>query len=107
MVTRYTNRVVTRWYRCPELLLGETNYGLVIDMWSIGCVFWELITGEVLFFGNDEKEVFLQICKKCGTPSEEEWPEMKNLKQYNNLYPQKNFEGELNFDIVSKKYNKF
>ena len=106
-IKRYTNRVVTRWYRSPELLLGETNYGPAIDMWSIGCVFWELLTGEVLFMGNNEKEVFLQICKKCGTPSEEEWPGMTKFKEYNNLYPQKKFECELDFGLISKKYNKF
>src|SRR5690606_10983117 len=46
---KYTNRVVTLWYRSPELLLGSTNYGPAIDMWSVGCVFSELLTGYPLF----------------------------------------------------------
>ena len=41
----YTNRVVTLWYRAPELLLGSTNYGPSIDMWSVGCLFSELLAG--------------------------------------------------------------
>jgi serine/threonine protein kinase len=45
----YTTRVVTLWYRAPELLLGFKNYNFGVDMWSIGCVFAELVTGQVLF----------------------------------------------------------
>lgn len=48
---KYTNRVVTLWYRSPELLLGATNYGTSIDMWSVGCVFAELLSGTALFKG--------------------------------------------------------
>jgi len=48
----YTNKVVTLWYRAPELLLGENNYGPAIDMWSVGCVFSELLTGQPAFKGK-------------------------------------------------------
>jgi serine/threonine protein kinase len=40
----YTNRVVTLWYRAPELLLGARNYTEAVDMWSVGCVFAEMVT---------------------------------------------------------------
>lgn len=49
---QYTNRVVTLWYRSPELLLGATNYGPAIDVWSVGCLFSELLTGIPLFRGK-------------------------------------------------------
>lgn len=39
----YTNRVVTLWYRAPELLLGARNYSETVDTWSVGCVFAEMI----------------------------------------------------------------
>ena len=39
----YTNKVVTLWYRAPELLLGSRNYTEAVDMWSVGCVFAEMI----------------------------------------------------------------
>jgi serine/threonine protein kinase len=51
---KYTYKVVTLWYRAPELLLGQSNYTSQIDMWSIGCIFAELLTGEVLFKGDTE-----------------------------------------------------
>ena len=43
-VYRYTNRVVTLWYRPPELLLGERNYGPPVDMWGCGCIMAEMWT---------------------------------------------------------------
>lgn len=45
----YTNRVVTLWYRAPELLLGAKNYCDTVDMWSVGCVFAEMVTQQVMF----------------------------------------------------------
>jgi len=46
---KYTTLVVTLWYRAPELLLGCNEYTSKIDIWSIGCIFAELILGEPLF----------------------------------------------------------
>jgi cyclin-dependent kinase 9 len=51
--TRYTNRVVTLWYRPPELLLGERCYGKAIDMWGAGCIMAELWTRDPLLKGNN------------------------------------------------------
>ena len=101
---RYTNRVVTRLYRAPELLLGETAYGSSIDVWSIGCVFWELLTGEHLFYGDTDQEVFLQICKKCGTPSETTWPGISKLCEYQKYMPQQKYDFFL--DKKCKRFNK-
>ena len=53
---QYTNEVVTIWYRCPELLIGETSYGSEIDVWSIGCIMTELITRNPLFPTDDENQ---------------------------------------------------
>ena len=44
IMVRYTNRVVTLWYRPPELLLGERNYGPAVDMWGAGCIMAEMWT---------------------------------------------------------------
>ena len=41
----YTVKVVTLWYRCPELLLGFRNYNFGVDIWSAACVFTEIVTG--------------------------------------------------------------
>ena len=60
---RYTNEVVTLWYRCPELLLGSTCYGSEIDVWSLGCIMVELITRRPLFPGDTDDNQ-LPIIKK-------------------------------------------
>jgi len=43
-----TNRVITLWYRPPELLLGAQSYGPAVDMWSAGCIFAELLLGKAV-----------------------------------------------------------
>ena len=52
---RYTNRVVTLWYRPPELLLGERNYGPAVDMWGAGCIMAEMWTRAPIMQGNTEQ----------------------------------------------------
>lgn len=49
-----TSRVVTLWYRPPELLLGSTDYGPSVDLWSVGCVFAELLVGKPILQGRTE-----------------------------------------------------
>lgn len=49
-----TSRVVTLWYRAPELLFGATSYGVAIDMWSAGCILAELFTGRPIMPGRTE-----------------------------------------------------
>lgn len=57
-----TNRVITLWYRPPELLLGTTKYGPAVDMWSVGCIFAELLHGKPIFPGKDEvADVFCRL----------------------------------------------
>ncbi|GKB05486.1 probable serine/threonine-protein kinase [Tanacetum coccineum] len=68
-----TNRVVTLWYRPPELLLGSTSYGTYVDMWSVGCVFAEFFIGRPLLKGRTEVEQLHKIFKLCGTPPDEYW----------------------------------
>ena len=52
----YTSKVVTLWFRAPELLFGQWNYGTPVDCWAIGCVFAELILAKwwALFNGDNE-----------------------------------------------------
>ena len=49
-----TSRVVTLWYRAPELLLGATDYGVGIDLWSAGCILAELLAGRPIMPGRTE-----------------------------------------------------
>ncbi|XP_016569912.1 protein IMPAIRED IN BABA-INDUCED STERILITY 1 isoform X2 [Capsicum annuum] len=72
-----TSRVVTLWYRPPELLLGSTNYGLTVDLWSTGCVFAEFFFGRPLLKGRTEVEQLHKIFKLCGSPSDDYWKKSK------------------------------
>ncbi|KAI4366840.1 hypothetical protein MLD38_022657 [Melastoma candidum] len=68
-----TNRVVTLWYRAPELLLGATDYGVGIDFWSAGCLLAEMYAGHPIMPGRTEVEQLHRIFKLCGTPQDDYW----------------------------------
>ena len=53
-VKNFTHEVVTLWYRAPDILLGSKNYSTSVDVWSVGCIFAEMITKKAIFMGNDE-----------------------------------------------------
>ncbi|GER31301.1 protein kinase superfamily protein [Striga asiatica] len=89
-----TSRVVTLWYRPPELLLGSTNYGEAVDLWSVGCVFCEIFLGKPLFKGRTEVEQLHKIFKLCGSPPNDYWKESK-LPLANMFKPQLPYESRL------------
>lgn len=72
-----TSRVVTLWYRAPELLLGATDYGVGVDLWSAGCIVAELLAGKPIMPGRTEVEQLHKIYKLCGSPSDEYWKKSK------------------------------
>ncbi|XP_071538686.1 uncharacterized protein Pitslre isoform X2 [Panulirus ornatus] len=75
----YTPIVVTLWYRAPELLLGSKQYSTHIDVWSVGCIFGELLGMEPMFPGKSEIDQLNKIFKDLGTPSEKIWPGYNQL----------------------------
>lgn len=109
----YSPQVATRWYRAPEILWGTQIYGPSIDMWSVGCVFAEMLRGVPLFAvskpknrpriqltskpflryptffmiaqGNTDIEQLALVIRTLGTPSSVDWPEVKNLPDYNKI----------------------
>ncbi|KAJ3692201.1 hypothetical protein LUZ60_012551 [Juncus effusus] len=83
----FTNRVITLWYRPPELLLGSTKYGPQVDMWSVGCIFAELLHGKPILPGKNEPEQLTKIFELCGTPDEVNWPGVTQMPWYNNFKP--------------------
>jgi serine/threonine protein kinase len=68
--SRFTDYVVTRWYRAPELLLGCRRYSSKIDMWAAGCILGELITRKPLFPGSDTSDMLVKLCAKLSPPTE-------------------------------------
>jgi serine/threonine protein kinase len=86
-VRGYSLDVVTLWYRAPDVLLGSRYYTSAIDMWSVGCIFAEMVTGHPLFTGQNEFDQLLRIFKVLGTPNEHTWPSMFELPGYRPNFP--------------------
>ncbi|XP_057772923.1 probable serine/threonine-protein kinase At1g54610 [Salvia miltiorrhiza] len=72
-----TSRVVTLWYRAPELLLGSTDYGVGIDLWSAGCLMAEMYAGRPIMPARTEVEQLHRIFKLCGSPREDYYRRFK------------------------------
>jgi len=83
----YTNEVVTLWYRPPEILMGVRDYLPAVDMWSVGCIFAEMVLGRPLFTGVSEVDQLFQIFSKLSTPNETTWPEFSTLPNVNFKFP--------------------
>ncbi|CDH55172.1 map kinase [Lichtheimia corymbifera JMRC:FSU:9682] len=108
-----TEYVATRWYRAPEIMLSFQNYTKAIDMWSVGCIFAEMLGGKPLFKGRDYVDQLNQILGILGTPDEEtlrrvgseraqvyirSLPHMPKIL-FQNLYPRAN---PLAIDLLNK-----
>ncbi|KAJ6226108.1 protein kinase shaggy-related [Anaeramoeba flamelloides] len=78
--------ICSRYYRAPELLLGATYYGKYIDLWSLGCIFGELLKGKPLFPGENTLDQLKLIMSLCGKPTHQDFLAMKS--QYSgNKFP--------------------
>lgn len=82
---KLTQLVVTLWYRAPELLLGAKTYDSKVDMWSIGCIFGEVLTREPLLQGSNEVDELTKIFELCGIPTDESWPGFRRLPNARSL----------------------
>ncbi|MBA0674169.1 hypothetical protein Goari_015779 [Gossypium aridum] len=75
----YTTKVVTQWYRAPELLLGAKTYSTAVDMWSVGCIMAEMLAKQPLFKGTSEIDQLRKIFDTLGTPNEKIWAGFSEL----------------------------
>lgn len=91
---KFTNKVVTLWYRAPELLLGSVRYNEMVDIWSAGCILAELLLGKALLPGKDELEQLKLIFNLMGSPSEDTWQALQETRTESNL------ESKARIDIV-------
>ncbi|XP_018019922.1 cyclin-dependent kinase 14, partial [Hyalella azteca] len=79
----YSHEVVTLWYRPPDVLLGSTDYTTSLDLWGVGCIFVEMITGAPAFPGvRDVHDQLDKVFKVVGTPTEATYPGVSLLPQY-------------------------
>ncbi|XP_074705884.1 cyclin-dependent kinase 12 isoform X3 [Strix aluco] len=91
----YTNKVITLWYRPPELLLGEERYTPAIDVWSCGCILGELFTKKPIFQANLELAQLELISRLCGSPCPAVWPDVIKLPYFNTMKPKKQYRRRL------------
>ncbi|XP_027045206.1 cyclin-dependent kinase 14-like isoform X2 [Pocillopora damicornis] len=79
----YSHEVVTLWYRPPDVLLGSKDYTTSLDIWGAGCIFIEMMTGIALFPGmRDSIDQLNKIWQISGTATEETWPGVTRLPEY-------------------------
>ncbi|EFE39371.1 protein kinase, putative [Trichophyton verrucosum HKI 0517] len=84
----YTNRVITIWYRPPELLLGETRYGPAVDIWSAACVCMEMFTKKAIFPGDgSELNQIDKLYNSLGTPTRADWPDIIDMPWFELMRP--------------------
>ncbi|TPX40766.1 hypothetical protein SeMB42_g02881 [Synchytrium endobioticum] len=83
----YTHEVVTLWYRAPEILLGSKHYSTCVDMWSVGCIFAEMVLRHPLFPGDSEIDEIFRIFRTLGTPNEDRWSGISQLPDYKPTFP--------------------
>ncbi|KAI0897835.1 Pkinase-domain-containing protein [Annulohypoxylon nitens] len=96
----YTNRVITIWYRSPELLLGETQYDAGVDIWSAACVMVEIFTRHAIFPGDGgEINQLEKIYAILGTPNKADWPGLIDMPWFELLRP-----GYRRPNIFAEKY---
>ncbi|XP_047251314.1 cell division control protein 2 homolog A isoform X3 [Capsicum annuum] len=80
-------KVVTLWYRAPEILLGSRHYSTPVDVWSVGCIFAEMVNQRPLFPGDSEIDELFKIFRVMGTPNEDTWPGVTSLPDYKSAFP--------------------
>lgn len=85
-VRSYTHEVVTLWYRAPDVLMGSRKYSTPVDIWSVGCIFAEMVNGRPLFPGNADQDQLQKIFKVLGTPNQQMWPTISELPDWKEDY---------------------
>ncbi|KTG45408.1 hypothetical protein cypCar_00018051 [Cyprinus carpio] len=78
----YSNEVVTLWYRPPDVLLGSSEYSTQIDMWGVGCIFYEMAAGRPLFPGSTVEDELHLIFRLLGTPTEDNWAGISSIEEF-------------------------
>ncbi|KAI9321045.1 kinase-like domain-containing protein [Dichotomocladium elegans] len=83
----YTHQVITLWYRPPEILLGSRYYSTAVDMWSVGCIFVEMMIMRPIFPGDSQIDQLFRIFRILGTPNEDLWAGVTMMPDFNLTFP--------------------
>ena len=84
---KLSDQCVTAWYRCPEIILGDSYYATPIDIWSTACIFAEMMNLEPVFQCMTEVGCLIKIFQNLGTPNESVWPGVSSLPYFNPSFP--------------------
>lgn len=101
---RLTNRVITLWYRPPELLLGCHQYSSKIDMWSVGCIIAEMFNRVGFLKGSNEQHQLDLIFQTCGIPDVEDWPDIHQMCPHFDKFYAVNHQDQREKSSHQKKY---
>ena len=85
--TLLTEYVVTRWYRAPELLMQSSKYDTAVDMWSVGCIFAEMMTRKPVFQGTSHVHQLNLVVNALGSPLPQDLPYMDDPEQAIRMLP--------------------
>ena len=83
----YTHEVVTLWNRAPEILLGAKQYSCPVDIWSVGTIIPEMVTGHPMFPGDSEIDELFKIFRLLGTPNDNVWQGVSQLPDFKTNFP--------------------
>lgn len=84
----YSKEILSMWYRSPEICMGYKNYSIGVDIWALGCIFFEIMVGRPLFKGNTDSEMLFKIFEVLGTPTFHNWDWVKKIAGFNANFPQ-------------------
>lgn len=87
-VKKYLHEAVTLWYRSPDVLMGSGLYSFAVDVWSMGVIFFEMVTGKVLFCGRTEEDQIVRIMRLLGSPTRQTWPSLTAYPRTNERFTQ-------------------
>ena len=79
---QYTKDIITLWYRIPKILLDSELYSIPVDMWSVCCIFAEIMTKKPLFTGDSQIDQIFKIFRLMGPPDETIWPSITKFPDY-------------------------
>ena len=82
-----THEIETLWYRAPQVLLGQKQYSLGVDIWAVGCIFAELTEKRPLFNGDSEIDQIFKIFQFHGTPTPNQWTNVNKLPDFKPTFP--------------------
>lgn len=94
-----------RWYRAPELLYGARHYGSTVDLWSVGCIFAELLNHSPFVAGENDIDQLYRVLRVMGTPTDASWPVLNLLHQRCSSQRHNIFFRKRNHCLISTKFN--